>query len=80
MRGEAVLGFVIRAKGFDEGDEVKKETGGRGGDCEVPPARAVVESGRKNGEGCKAVEEDGRSEPEQGHKERETAGARLCSV
>ncbi len=55
------------AEGFDEGDEVEEETGDGGGNGDTAPAGPVVEGSRKNRESSDAVEQDGGSEPEEGH-------------
>lgn len=59
--------MVSGVEHLGEGDEVKEDGGGSGGDGDVPPAGAIVECGGKHGERGYAVEEDRDSEPEERH-------------
>jgi len=47
---------------------VEQDSSGGGGDGDMTPARALVESSGQNGERGYAVEKDRDSEPEEGHR------------
>jgi len=44
-------------EGFGDGDEVEEGSGKSGGDCDVPPARPVIERGGQYRERGYAVED-----------------------
>ncbi len=72
QQGEGLVGFdrqevVCGVEGLGEGDEVEEDGGDGGGDGDMPPAGAVVQSCGQYRESGDAVEENRDSEPKERH-------------